>query len=605
MANSSLVLSSLDFDTLKQNFKNYLTSQSIFKDYDFDGSNINVLLDVMSYNSYLNSFYLNMVASEMFLDSAQKYDTVVSHAKELNYNPQSYKSSVATVSFSVDTSGISSPFTIPKGTNFSGTNSNGSYTFTTSETYFYNSPNSTFNISNLNVYEGTYFTDAYVMNYDLSETQRFVITNQNVDDRSIKVTVTENGTNTVFTKAETLFGLNSTSEIYFLQASQNNQYEIIFGDDLFGRKPLNLSTVTIEYRIASGPDADGVSSFTCSDDLGLPNGGTATIGTITVSSNSSGGALKESIDSIKTRAPRYFATQQRAVSSDDYSSLILGKFGGEIDDVIIYGGEQLPEKLYGRVVVSIKPAGSTIASDNLKNDIVNYLQDYIVLPNRVITSDPDYFYCKINTIVQYDPTLTTKSKSELENLLSEQILQFGDDHLGMFGNDFRYSKFVSHIDNTETSITSNDTEVYMIKRLTPELYYSTSYEINYGNESGPHRHKVAGQTSDTTSVISSSSFTYVDSSSTEYPLSFIRDNDEGGLEVYTTINGIDTVINSNIGTIDYVTGQVIISGLKVSEYNSYINLYMVPKSKDIIASQNKIILFDSNDISISLIETVK
>jgi hypothetical protein len=604
MANSSLVLSSLDFDTLKQNFKNYLTSQSVFKDYDFNGSNINVLLDVMSYNSYLNAFYLNMIASEMFLDSAQKYDSVVSHAKELNYNPQSYKSSIATISFSVDTSGISSPFTVPKGTKFSGTNSNGSYTFTTSETYYYNSPNSTFNVSSLNVYEGVYFTDAYVMNYDLAETQRFLITNDNVDDRSIKVTVTENGTNTTFSKAETLFGLNSSSEVYFLQASQNNQYEIIFGDDLFGRKPLNLSTITIEYRVAAGPNADGVSSFVCSDDLGLPNGGTATIGIITVSSNSSGGAIKESIESIRTRAPRYFATQQRAVSSDDYSSLILSQFGGEIDDVIIYGGEQLPEKLYGRVVVCIKPAGSTVASDNLKNDIVNYLQNYIVLPNRVITSDPDYFYCKINTIVQYDATLTTKSKSELENLLSEQILQFGDDHLGMFGSDFRYSKFVSHIDNTEASITSNDTEVYMIKRITPELYYPTSYEINYGNESGAHRHKVAGQTSDTTSIISSSSFTYVDSSSTEYPLSYIRDNDDGVLEVYTTINDIDTVINSNIGSIDYVTGQVIINSLKVSEYSSYISLYMVPKNKDIIASQNKILLFDSNDISISLIETV-
>lgn len=261
---------------------------------------------------------------------------------------------------------------------------------------------------------------------------------------------------------------------------------------------------------------------------------------------------------------------------------------------MIYGGETLPEKLYGRVVVSLKPTGGTIASDYLKNQIINYLQDYIALPNRVITSDPDYFYCKINTSVQYDKTLTTLSKTELTNILSEAILQFGVDHLGKFGNDFRYSKFVSHIDGSDTSITSNDTEVHMIKRLAPELYYSTGYTVEYGNESG--------QATNSSTILSSSAFTYVDSSANEYSLSYIRDNGNGSLEVYTSINGAETVLNSSFGSINYTTGQVIINGLKTSNYGDYISLYMITKNKDIIVSQNKILMFDSNDISISLIE---
>ena len=233
-ANSSVVLRSLDFDSLKLNFKEFLKAQTTFKDYNFDGSNMNVLLDVMSYNSYLNSFYLNMVASEMFLDSAQKYDSIVSHAKELNYIPRSTKSSSAELSLVISTSGLNGNMTVPKGTKFTGFSSNNSYTFTTNEAAVYVSANDTFTIPLMRIYEGDYYKDSYVVDNDI-ENQQFLITNKNIDTDSLTVNVIENNgaTNTEFKQVYTLYSLGSNSSVFFLQGALNDSYEIVFGDGLF------------------------------------------------------------------------------------------------------------------------------------------------------------------------------------------------------------------------------------------------------------------------------------------------------------------------------------------------------------------------------------
>jgi hypothetical protein len=272
MANSAINLASLDFDTLKQNLKFYLQNQSVFKDYNYEGSNINVMLDVLTYNSYLNSFYLNMIASEMFLDTAQKLDSVVSHAKELNYLPRSARSSKAIVSFTTDTTGVSNPFIIPKGSIFSGLNSNGSYTFTTKEERSFISTNSTYAISNLEIYEGSYNKDTFLVD-DSYENQKFVLSTAKIDTTDIEIIVSENNgqTNTTFTQVDTLFDINSNSAIYFLQASSNSKYELIFGDNVFGRKPQNGAVITANYRVSEGSDSNGVAAFNIQQDLGLDN----------------------------------------------------------------------------------------------------------------------------------------------------------------------------------------------------------------------------------------------------------------------------------------------------------------------------------------------
>ena len=612
MANTSVSLTSLDFDTLKQSFQSYLTNQTAFKDYNFTGSNMNVLLDVMSYNSYLNSFYLNMVASEMFLDSAQKYDSIVSHAKELNYVPRSNQSPVANVSFTFTSLAGPPTFTIPKGAQFSGQNSNGSFIFTTSITQNYNSTNAIFNVENLKVYEGFYIQDVYVMDYTV-DTQKFILSNQKIDTDSLTVTVIESGSNTVFARVDTLYGLSNTSSVYFLQGSQNNQYEIVFGDGILGRVPNNLATIVADYRVTNGSDAQGVNSFQLVQNLnGTPSN-------ITTVSAAAGGANAETIDSVRKSAPRYFATQQRAVAADDYSSLVLAKFGGQISDVSVYGGETTEPKQYGRVIVTLKPAGSTIAPDYIKNEITNYLSSYISLPTRVIVADPEYIYVGVNSTVQYNVTATTKTSTEIIRSIRDSISNFSSTTLEQFNSDFRYSKFATTIDNSDTSITSNDTEIKIIKRLAPLLNYATSYTLEFNNPTYREDYAEYSYTPTTPfydePVITSSAFTYVGSptSANTYlqvndvsvPLSYIRDDNFGNLVVYSYINGVFTVLNNALGTIDYTTGVANIKNLKVSSYSNHISIYMKPKNKDILANKNKIVLIDLNDVNISVIATQK
>ena len=610
MANTSVTLTSLDFDTLKQNFKTFLASQSVFKDYNFDGSNINVLLDVMAYNSYLNSFYLNMVASEMFLDSAQKYDSMVSHAKELNYIPSSNRSSTADISFSLETSGLSGSLTIPKETKFVGTNSNGSFTFTTDQTTSWSSSNSTYTIANLQIYEGIYFQDTYLIDYN-QEAQKFIISNPDIDTSSLTVTVVEdNGqTNTNFTQKTTLFGLKSDSEIFFLQAAQNNKYEIVFGDNLFGRYPKNNALVIANYRLSKGSNADGVSSFTLADNLDLVNNGSINPPlNINVNTNSVGGALQENIESIRYHAPRYFATQQRAVATDDFSSLILSEFGGVINDVNIYGGETLTIPQYGRVVVNVQPKSGTIVPEYIKSEISNYLLNYVSLPTRIIIGDPEYFYCKVSANVQYDSTKTTLFSQDIKTKVIQSITEFSNTTLQAFNYDLRYSKLVSMIDSADASITSNDTNIKMIKRLAPLLNYSTSYSFTYDNPAQVENIGEAGYEKGPKfydePVITSSSFTYIDKNGTQYPLSYIRDDNYGSLVVYTLINNTFTVLNNNLGTIDYSNGKIVINNLLTSFYNDYISLYMTLQNKDIIVNKNKILIIDPADIDVTIIQTV-
>lgn len=604
MANSSLNLSSLDFDTLKSNFKEFLKSQSAFKDYNFDGSNINVLLDVMSYNSYLNSFYLNMVASEMFLDSAQKMDSVISHAKELNYTPRSAHCAVANVTFTVEASGFTSnKLTIPKGTRFTGFNSNGTYTFVTDLSQSFVSSNNTYLVENIQINEGTYFSDSFVLDYDI-ENQRFILSNENIDTTSLSVYVTENGVNTEYTFATTLFGLSDISTVYFIQAVEGGRYEIRFGDGLFGKKPINGASIKVDYIVTNGSDGNGVENFVLSDNLGPGNGGEATASEITVITNSIEGANQESIENIRFNAPRYFATQQRAVSIDDYYSLVRSKFGGAVDDVIIYGGQDLEPKLYGRVIVSVKPTASVTASSLLKNDIVNYLQDFIALPNRVVVTDPDYFYIDVTTTVQFNSKLTTKYSTEVKSLILDGIIGFSRDHLEKFGNDFRYSRFVTHIDTLDESITSNDTRVKIVKRLTPKLLFATSYDVRFNNAAEQEGY-YNGIAYPDERVLASTGFSYVDDQDNIYPNCYLEDDALGNVIVYTYLKGVKTVLNSTIGKINYETGMVALTNLKTSYYDGYIELSLTTRNRDIIASKNMVLLIDPVDVNIDIIETIK
>jgi len=589
-ANNSLVLSSLDFNALKQNFKNFLAANSTFKDYNFEGSNINVLLDVMAYNSYLNSFYLNMVTSEMFLDSSQKLNSVISHAKELNYLPRSAKCSSAEINFTIETTGVTSPLSIPAGTRFNGTNSNGTFTFVTDEEQLYSSSNGTYVVTGLPVYEGKPITEAYIKNDSLSG-QRFVLNNEFVDTDTISVVVTENGTETIFTKANNLFGLTDQSEIYFVQPYSDGQYEIVFGDGVMGKSPIHLSLISISYRTTNGSLADGISSFTALEDIAGLNSGAGTTSEILATESSSGGNDPETIESIKFNAPRHFATQDRAVSNDDYASLILSNFSGEIDDVIVYGGETLETKLYGRVIVSLKPSGGTVTPEYLKSKIDMFLADYISIPTRVVMVDPDYFYCGITSKIQYDTIAGSLTVEAVKSLALNDIVEFSTTALEKFGNDLRYSRLITTIDNVDAHITSNDTKLTLIKRITPVLNTTTSYSIEYNNKFAT---SFVGQ-----ECLTSSSFTYTNAAGTDYLLCKIKDDALGNLVVYNASGTIAT-----IGTIDYTNGKIVFS-IKTSSYSNHISLIATPFNKDVLANKNMVLVIDSEDISLEISETLR
>ena len=616
MANSSIVLSTLDFDSLKANLKQYLQSQSTFRDYNFEGSNMSVLLDVMSYNTFLNAFYLNMVASEMFLDTAQKYDSVISHAKELNYIPNSAKSSAAEITLNIAASNTGGILTVPKGTRFSGTNSNGSFIFTTDESttsLSSTSGNNNFTLANLQIYEGNYFTDTYVMNYNV-ENQQFLLSNRNADTSSLSVTVLENAgaTNTTFKQVGSLFGLNSNSNVYFLQAAQEGLYEIVFGQNLFGKKPLNGAIITMNYRVTAGTSADGVTKLSLVSDLGPTNGGTIDSSSVITVSNSSGGSSQESIESVRFAAPRYFATQQRAVTSDDYSSLILSKFGEQISDVLVYGGQESEPKKYGRVIVAVKPSSGTIAPNFVKESITNYLRDLVALPNRVEIEDPDYLYCSVVSKVQYDENTTTRTASEIKTSIFNNIISYSKNNLEKFDNDLRYSKVVSVIDNTDTSIVSNQTDLRLVKRLSPTLNLTEKFSIKTFNQIfytsaiyTPNAEHTAlhtdsyGLHSEHTSILSST-FTYNSTDGRSYPLSFIEEDQRGNLRVFSPI-GNDLIVTDVIGSVNYATGDITIARLNAAEYNNYISLYIRTQTRDLIAKQNKILIIDPNDVNVEML----
>jgi hypothetical protein len=610
MANSSLILSSLDFDTLKSNFKEFLKAQSVFKDYDFDGSNINVLLDVMSYNSYLNAFYLNMVASEMFLDTNLKYDSAVSHAKELNYIPRSRRSSVAEINVIFDTNITSGKLVLPKNLKFTGVNSNGTYSFTTNENRTLLSSNSTFTINNLQIFEGNYFTDSFVVDYNL-ENQKFIVSNENVDTNSITVDVIENNgaSNTVFTRAENLFNIDKNSNIFFLQAAQNNKFEIVFGDGLFGRRPINMSVVKITYKVTSGSEANFTKEFVFNDDLDLLNQATVSVQSVQTVVESNSGSELETIESIQYAAPRYFATQQRAVSSDDYASLVISKFGGEVSDVVIYGGQDLEPKLYGRVVVCLKSATGTVTPNYVKNKVTNYLLPYIAIPNRIVISDPEYLYASINSKVQYDNVIGEKSNSEITSLIYQELTNYSTNNLEKFGKDLRYSRVVSVIDETDSSIVSNDTEIRIIKRIFPLLRSTVSYEIETNNKISVQQNAITtGMSYESRyeySSLISSKFTYVHNG-VSIPLSYFVDDNNGIIKVYNTdINTGENREVATVGSINYETGKIILKDIYIANYEENISIYLKPFNKDILANKNKIILIDTKDINVNVLEVLR
>ena len=476
-----LRVTELDFDTIKNNLKNFLKQQTEFQDYDFEGSGLNILLDVLAYNTHYNAYYLNMVANESFLDTAILRDSVVSHAKSLGYIPHSMSSARANVSLTVTTtsSDPNQSLTIPFGFTFqSNLIDNQSYTFNVLDSVTVDRTGDEFIFENLPIHEGQLVSYSYTHSSVSNPKSIFVIQDKNVDTSTIKVTVQNSISNTqieTFVQNSNTFEINGNSPVFFLQEGRNELYEIYFGDNVIGKSIPDGSIVTITYLITNGSVADKANGFVPLSTIG----GYSNI-SVEVNSVASGSSMRESVDSIKYSAPLQFATQNRLVTYKDYESFIKKNYPS-VDSVSVWGSEDDIPPSYGKVIVSLKPKENYYISESEKQRII----DEILKPKSIIAiqteiRDPEYLYLIVNNYVKYDKRKTTDTVQQIKEKIRNAVVSYRDLYLNRFDGRFVLSKLQESIDNTnDSAIIGSESVVRVQKRFVPEINTLKNYTIDF------------------------------------------------------------------------------------------------------------------------------
>ena len=619
-ANSSIILTQLDFDSYKDSLKTFLKSQDRFKDYDFDGSNLSVLLDVLSYNTYQNAFYLNMVSNEMFLDSAKLRDSVISHAKELNYLPRSFRSSSAVIKLVITSSDAAKrSIVIPKGTSFTSRVDDSTYNFSTTENYVITNraPSGSsfvYESEAIRVYEGNYLSDTYTVNYD--RPLNYKISNKRVDLESLLVTVFEDNGTTVQTykRATSLFGHDGNSKVFFLQPGIGDTYEVVFGDGVVGRKPKNNSVCIIEYRTCNGELPNGAFKFI--NTARIDNEPNIVIETIIAAAD---GAVAEDLNSIKYNAPRAFTTQERAVTSEDYENLLKANFP-EINAVVAYGGEDANPPQFGRIFLSIDLDEVDGLPKIKEAEYKKFLRSRSSVAIEPLFVSPDYTYLYVNTNIKYNINLTGLNPEDIRTNVIDSILNHASTNLNNFGRTLRYSRFIRDVDAAEASIISNETQVELIKYLTPVLSttvtstptstsgslvsLATSGVVSSGQNvtidfKNPLKNDVPGKGAEhligDIHVVSSSTFTYNGLANCR-----LEDNGDGVMRIINT-SGTQHRTILDIGTVDYDTGIVRINNFNITNYTgTSLKIYAKPRTLDITSTQNVILNILENDVDVTI-----
>ena len=614
--NKTKQITNLDFDAIRSNFQSFLESQEQFKDFDFNGSGLSVLLDVLAYNTHYQSFYTNMVANEMFMDSAVKKESVMSHAKQIGYTPHSKKAAEARVTVSLSTSDTSSKI-IPARTKFSATLSGTSYSFyNMSPITIDTSGTAPFVSSEFSIFEGAFNSVSYV-NSSTSET-KFVIPTLEVDTDHITVrvlssTTDSNGKNDVWTKVSDITALTSTSTSFFLEVTSEGFYEIKFGDGILGKKLEDGNVVIIDYFTTTGSAANGVGKT----DTAANRTFTASIenGTVLVASSAAGGAAIETKSSIRFNSPLFFQTQNRAVTENDYRSLVLNEYG-DADDVFVYGGEEIYPPEYGRVYIAVKPKTTTTLTDQEKDDIKNN----ILKPKNIVgilpeIIDPEYTYVMFKAKSAYDPTMTTKTALELKALLISYITLYATTELCKFGKHLYINQLEALCRNLENSLLYVDVDVMLQKRLAPTLNVKRNYVLEYNNTLVNTSHDSIGGLQGFPSV-QSSEFAYKKPDGTIFRAAIDSDMN-GKLRIYEIVGGRRVTIYKNMGSIDFASGAVFVNNfIPVSATaQGLITFDVTPREDVIFAPTHKILHYDTiqdgnltvevsniNDIELSQIE---
>jgi hypothetical protein len=592
---NNLRIDELNFEGIKTNFKRYLQAQDQFRDYNFDGAGISVLLDMLAYNTYYNSFYLNMVASEAFLSTAQKRNSVVNLANSLNYLPRSTTSASITGTLALTVSGSPSSISIPQYTQFNGTIDGVAYRFSNVDAKTIFSDSGVFS-DTITLKEGTLVTTRYTVNTADAD-QRFLIPNSKIDTTTLTVTVLNSSvdsTTRTFTKSANLVELNSTSEVYFLQECEDGQYELKFGDDVFGVSLDNGNIIVIRYLVSSGTLANDILNLTYGDSIaGVLSA------TFTATDPASGGAERESTAQIKFNAPKTYEAQNRAVTAEDYKALLLNQ--STVDSVVVWGGEDNDPPTYGKVFIAVKPTtGSVLTATEKLNLISSVINPKKILTIQTEIVDPEYIYISLNTTVKYDAKKTSLSADAISNLVLDTIKAYNDSDIDKFGTYFRYSKLSRLIDVSEKSILSNVLIAKMQKEVGVQLGIGARYEINFSNaidnstngRPTTHPYGVGNK-------LTSNAFTYGGFSNC-----FLDDNN-GVIRIYRVL-GLDNIaVSTNAGSINYTTGKIILTNFAPTSFNdgsTTLKLSAVPQDKDILPLRNQIISIRDADISITMVD---
>ncbi len=591
-----LKVTELDFDNIKENLKVFLKAQTEFKDYDFEGSGMNVLLDTLAYNTHYLGFNANMLANEMFLDSASLRSSVVSHAKTLGYEVSSVRAPYATVNVSLSTT--SNTKTMSAGTAFTTSVNNTDYQFVTIADVTASNTGSSVPFDSTKIYEGSYITTRYTV--DSSDVdQRFLLNDANSDTSTLTVkiqTSSSDTTTTTYTKATDITQQSATSTVYYIQETDSGKHEVYFGDGIVSKALSDGNIVILTYVVTNKTEANGASAFTSPSSIDSVTGIT-----VTTVSNATGGSEAETIQSIKLNAPLDYAAQGRCVTVDDYKTYTKKLFANT-EAVSVWGGEDgsydtstgvssNPE--YGKVFISIKSTTGENLTSVQKSNLVTAFAPYKVASITPVIVDPDTTYIILNTTFQYDSTSTTSTKDELASLVNTTITNYNTSDLKEFNNVFRHSKMLRLIDETDTSILNNTTTVTMAKYFTP-VSGTSSYNINYNNGFyNPHTdyNKTSG------GILASTGFYLDNDTDTEY---FFDDDGSGNLRIYSlNVSGVRTYKDSSAGTVDYTNGTISTNSLNISAVSNVdgasstkIRITVLPKSNDIVPVRNQILEID-------------
>lgn len=597
---ANLRIAELDFDTIKTNLKTYLKAQSEFSDYDFEGSGLSVLIDLLSYNTHYNAYLANMLVNEMFLDSAVKRTSAVSIAKHLGYIPRSARGARATVNIQVNNpTGAPSTLTLSRYTPFTTTINGTSLTFVNLNPYVITPSEGNYIFSNVELYEGESFEYRYTVS-NPGPSEKFIIPNANIDTSTLRVIVQNSSvdtTQTVYSFYDNLSSVKGDSTVYFLEENSNGRYEVFFGDNILGKKLTTGNIVILQYLISNGT-AGNVSSllaqqFTISGTIE----GNSNL-SITTVNNSNGGADKELLSEIKFNAPRSYLAQNRAITADDYKSIISSNYP-EVESVAVWGGEDNVPPIYGKVIITLKPYSGYVITNTTKEAIKNtLLGSKRSLGIQIEYKDPEYIYVNLDVTINYNQNRTTTTASNLINQARTAIENYFSTNLNKFDADFYLSKLVTTVDDINTAIQGTLIKVTLQKRIEPALNINNSYVgtdlINFQNRIKP------------TGILSTAFNVVVAGVNTPVYITDVPDtmppNENGfGTLVLRDFN-TDNIINQNIGSVNYANGELEITSFTPIGYSSdqtdiRINASLQEDSYNITANRQQVIVLDDSTLN--------